>query len=164
MDAQHLLITVIRPTLEMLGRWTEASEKLVLYTACQESHLEYLRQLGMEGIGRGSSMALGLFQMEKATHDDIWVNYLRHRPGIATAVRQFELEGLYDDDNYLELAGNLYYAAAMCRVHYLRVPEALPRADDLRGLANYWKRYYNTSAGHGTPQQFIDNAHRYGGA
>ena len=54
-----------------------------------------------------------------------------------------------------QLKGNLYYAVAMCRIHYYRVSEALP--NDLEGMARYWKKYYNTELGKGTVEEFIHN-------
>ena len=49
-----------------------------------------------------------------------------------------------------EMHGNAFFAAAMCRVHYRRVFESLPKLDDALGMATYWKKYYNTYAGKGT--------------
>jgi hypothetical protein len=43
----------------------------------------------------------------------------------------------------------------MCRVHYLRVKEALPTENDAAGMASYWKRYYNTVLGKGTIEQAL---------
>ena len=48
----------------------------------------------------------------------------------------------------------------MARIHYLRVPEALPAADDVVGLAAYWKRYYNTELGAGTVEKFVESYQR----
>lgn len=39
--------------------------------------------------------------------------------------------------------------AVMCRVHYLCFPRPLPTADDIPGLAKYWKDHYNTYRGAG---------------
>jgi hypothetical protein len=46
----------------------------------------------------------------------------------------------------------------MCRVHYYRVPAALPPAGDLAEQAAYWKRYYNTELGRGTVEHFLGTA------
>ena len=56
---------------------------------------------------------------------------------------------------------NLGYATAMCRVHYRRVLEPLPGADDIPGLAEYWKQHYNTPLGRGTVGEFADKFERY---
>lgn len=52
---------------------------------------------------------------------------------------------------------NLRFATAMARIHYWRVPEPLPDADDIDGLARYWKQHYNAPLGHGTAEQFAEN-------
>ena len=43
----------------------------------------------------------------------------------------------------------------MARVHYLRVPEALPAADDIEAIASYRKNHYNALLGAGTAAQLI---------
>ena len=47
----------------------------------------------------------------------------------------------------------------MCRVHYLRVKEALPTTPE--GYAEYWKKYYNTSSGKGTAKEFLDKYNKF---
>lgn len=65
--ARTILLDAIRPALTALAAGGLASEQLLLGTAIQESLLIHRQQLG----GRS---ALGLFQMETATHDDCWNN------------------------------------------------------------------------------------------
>ena len=48
--------------------------------------------------------------------------------------------------------------AAMARVRYMRVAESIPA--DGRGLARYWKTYYNTPLGAGTVAEFVANWNR----
>ena len=63
---------VIQPALESIGMYSEPAEQLLLGTACAESNLgTYLHQVG--------GPALGVFQIEPATHTDIWENYLLYR-------------------------------------------------------------------------------------
>ena len=61
------------------------------------------------------------------------------------------------------LATDLAYAAAMCRIHYYRDKEPLPNAGDISRQAEYWKRVYNTPAGAGTEAEYLANWHRYSG-
>lgn len=138
---------VIEPTLEELGLYSVAAAQLVLGTCIQESRLRYLKQLG-------GGPALGVVQMEPATHHDIWRNFLAYRPTLTARVR--EIAGVEHPPAQM-LIGNLWYAVAMCRVHYRRVRAALPTAGDIDAQAQYWKRYYNTSAGKGTVEQYIAN-------
>jgi hypothetical protein len=116
----------------------------VLGTALVESKAEYLQQI--------QGPALGLWQMEPATHDDIWANYLKYQHSLGILVTQLTT-GAALTEGALELVGNLYYGAAMCRVHYRRVAEALPHERDAPGMASYWKRFYNTAKGAGTVEK-----------
>ena len=156
MDAEQFTQLVVKPTLQYIGAYSFAAERLVLGTAVHESvGLKYIKQLG-------NGPALGLFQMEPATHDDIWANYLRFNEPLKNAVR--DLAGMryrLRPIDASELIGNNNYACAMCRCHYKRIDEPLPDADDIPGMASYWKRHYNTVKGAGTEQDFIENYLKY---
>lgn len=141
-EPKQLLVEIIRPTLYALELPGQAAEALVLGTAMAESGCgTYLRQLG-------GGPALGIYQMEPATHDDLWKNWLRYRPELTDRVER--MLGAYPTEKSAALIGNLYYATAMCRLHYRRQPQPLPAWDDAEGLAKYWKKYYNTHLGKGT--------------
>lgn len=143
-DHGQLREYIIQPVLRHLDAYSPAAEELLILTAAAESlGGRYLHQLG-------DGPAVGIYQMEPATHDDIWRNWLAYREHTVGRVRHFEIPGLYDDDNAREMAGNLYYATAMCRCHYRRDPHPLPSQNDLSGLAAYYKRVWNTSAGSAT--------------
>lgn len=117
-------------------------------TIAQESAMgRYLVQLG-------SGPALGICQMEPATHNDIWSNFLKYRSHLVKYIEDISVDRTPE-----EMVWNLYYAVAMCRIHYLRVPERLP--NNLEGYAYYWKKYYNSHLGKGTEQEFIENYQRY---
>lgn len=142
---------VIQPALKAIGSYSPAAEELVLGTALQESRLQYLRQLG-------NGPARGVFQMEPATHDDIWKNYLKYKPDLAADVM-----ALAHVRHSESLTTDLLYAAAMCRIHYLRAPAALPEQGDYEGQAAYWKEYYNTYLGAGTEEEYLENWETYSG-
>lgn len=136
----HLLHYVIRPVLKDLNLYSPQAERLLLGTACKESECG----LWLKQIGGGP--ALGIYQMEPDTHLD-HLMFLDRRVPLKLKVRAW---GTGQDD----MAGNLYYATAMCRVHYLRVPEPIP--NDLPAQAAYYKKYYNTEKGAATIQEYID--------
>ncbi|MBF0147285.1 MAG: hypothetical protein HQL84_16125 [Magnetococcales bacterium] len=148
LDPIQLREHVIRPTLQRLELWSQAAGELVLGTAIQESNLTYLRQMG-------NGPALGLWQMEPATHNDIWTNYLHSRSKIG-----LNILGPYSKPDPGRLVWDLAYACAMCRIHYLRCPQSLPDAGDIKGQAEYWKQFYNTPLGKGTPEKYLSNWHR----
>lgn len=141
---------VIRPALKELGLHSPAAEQLLIGTALQESGLKKLRQYG-------NGPALGLWQMEPFTHDDLWLNFLNRKKDLADRLREMCQEPTAD-----KLTWNLRYAAAMCRVKYFQVPAKLPGYDDIPAQAAYWKRYYNTPLGRGTVAEYLETWHRNG--
>lgn len=150
-DVEQFRELIIRPALKKIKLWSPAAEELLLGTALQESRLMYIKQLG-------KGPALGVFQMEPATHNDIWKNYLKYKPDLARDVAQ-----LSHTVNPRSLVSDLLYAAAMTRIHYLRVPVALPAEGDFEGQAAYWKEYYNTYLGAGTEEEYLESWHSYSG-
>lgn len=144
---------VVKPVLKGLGMYSVAAEQLVLGTICQESRGVYLKQLG-------NGPAVGICQMEPKTHRDIWLNYLNYQEDIVKDLVGYISVGACggaDYPNQVELISNLNYAVAMCRIHYWRNPNALPKANDINGLASYWKQFYNTVKGKGKAQEFVNN-------
>jgi len=147
---------VVRPVLQRLALWSQVAENLLVGTALQESLLTYTQQLG-------GGPALGYFQMEPVTHDDCWTNYLKYRAVLAGKVRSFIQgdKGSGTPDCKI-MIDNPYYAAAMARIKYLRIPSSLPTdPDDIMALGNYWKQWYNTPLGKGQPQEFYDKYVKY---
>lgn len=153
MDWKQFKNDLVVPSLNKIGLYSDAAANLIVGTAAQESRGEYLVQLG-------NGPALGFFQMEPATYHDIWDNYLAYKKDLEAKV--MHLASIESTSNAFppdvsQLVSNLAFATAMCRIHYLRVPKKLPEANDIDGLANYWKKYYNTHLGAGTVEEFIEH-------
>lgn len=154
LEPKQVLERVVRPALRALAIAApyvdgDAGERLVMGTGAQESmRFRYLKQLG-------KGPALGLFQMEPATYKDIWTRWLPSQPRLENALQALAIRLVDGVPPVDELCGNLCFAAAMCRAHYLRVPKPLPARGDARALAEYWKKYYNTPLGAGTPEEFL---------
>jgi hypothetical protein len=147
MNLEQLRELVIRPALQHIELWSAAAENLVLGTALVESKAEYIHQVG-------GGPALGLWQMEPATHDDIWDNYLKFNATLREWVTELQSPAAFTAGAN-ELIGNLYYGAAMCRIQYRRVKEALPKAKDAEAMARYYKRFYNTEVGKGSVEKAL---------
>lgn len=152
---------VVQPVLVALDLPAQdVAENLIMGTAAHESHLgDYIEQ-------SGGGPALGIFQMEPATLQDCYANYLDYRADLKAKVDGFlapqpaKSDGTPDKEK--QLATNLAYAAALCRIRYYRAPAAMPTdADDVNALAQYWKQYYNTKQGAGTVEQFVSDYNRY---
>jgi hypothetical protein len=139
LDLQQFADHVIGPVLDTLGIPQQgAATQLLLGTAVVESNLKYVKQLG-------HGPALGVYQMEPATHNDIYDNYLCYNPELETRVCALSIGGYAK-----EMMGNMTYATAMCWMHYSRFKKKspLPAYNDYIAMANYHKKYYNTAKGH----------------
>lgn len=154
-NARQLRDYIIDPSLEAVDLYSPAASQLLMGTAAQESALgAYVKQV--------SGPALGIFQMEPATHSDIWNNYLVYRIPLGSKISD-ATSSSYMVGSAESLIWNLRYAAIMARVQYLRVPKALPELNNIDGLASYWKKWYNTPLGRGTESEFRANYKKYVG-
>lgn len=148
MKPQDFLVSIIRPSLAIIELDGPQAEQLLLGTAIQESGVTDVFQ-------RGGGPARGYFQMETATHNDIWTNYLRYKVLLSMRVRKLIPTGVQPSSDLLIPVPQ--YAVAMARILYDREPEALPAFGDIQSQAEYYKKYYNTPNGAATIQEYIDN-------
>ncbi len=128
---------VIVPTLDQIGLNQPGASFLLLGTALVESELSALRQAG-------DGPALGVYQMEPDTHEDLWrwlMEYTREKE-LAREISRLTSQWPH---GATQLVTNLSYATAMARCLYRRRPEPLPwPSTNLPALALYWKKHYNT--------------------
>lgn len=134
---------IVRPALQRIGLWSPPAEALVFGTGLTETQYEWIDQ-----TTPGPGPAYGFWQMEEATHRDLWVSYLTYQTDLADSLRRMAGFGNVTIPPVEALHGNLFYAAGMCRVHYRRQKPPLPT--DATGMAAYWKNWYNTPQGAGT--------------
>jgi hypothetical protein len=138
---------VIIPALTAINLDGGAARNLLLGTAAQETGGAYLAQYP-------SGPALSFWQIEPGTAVDV-VRQVSERSMIRWTLLQKLLAP--NPGPLSQIATNLIYAAALCRLKYWLVEEALPAADDMPALGAYWKKYYNTDAGAGTVEEFVQN-------
>lgn len=147
MNKQLLEKYIIRPALQYLEMESDAAVNLLLGTCAQESEMgRHVRQIG-------GGPAIGIYQIEPKTHDDVFYNYLVYHDDLMKKIHHWQLGGNRSE----HLSSSIFYQTMIARLIYYRRPEKLPEADDVKGLANYWKQYYNTPVGHGTVEQFLRN-------
>lgn len=134
--------------------YSEAALNLLLGTCAVESCMgTYLYQVP-------SRIAKGIFQIEVDTEHDIWDNYLFHgRANKRKAI--YRISGVRSCNNNGAMEWNIAYGICMARLHYRRVAEPFPDADDIEGLGRYWKKYWNTIKGKGTVERFVEAFGRY---
>ena len=154
-QARQFQLYIVRPTLDFMDvKFTGlAAERLLVGTMLTESGGRFIDQKQKANDVLGP--AVGLWQMERATHDDIWEHYLNHRVDLHKRIGGLKTAW---PSEFEQVAGNNFYACAMARLKYWRAKSPLPDADDLDGLANYWKMFYNTSEGKGEVEDFITKA------
>lgn len=133
---------IVRPSLQAISLWSESAEILVYGTGMVETGYNYLMQIGTPENG-----GLGFWQMEKSDYEDIYT-YLRHPSNsrLFNTITSAAYYASFPMDPSV-LVHNLRFSAIMCRLHYYRIPEALPDAKDAQGMAEYHKIYYNSSLG-----------------
>ncbi len=148
----HFLIHIIRPSLKCIGIYSKNAEMLLLGTAVHESCCgHYIKQI--------QGPALGVYQIEPNTHQDVWTNFINYRTTLRTKIIELypNLSTSINDDI---LVYDLRYATIIARLIYIRAKGALPNHDDLNGQAQYWKQHYNTKKGKGTVSAYISSFNR----
>lgn len=122
------------------GLLTDEAVNLILGTAAVESRFgTYLVQMN-------NGPAKGAFQVEPKTFYWLKEKYERQYPELKK----------YD---FPDLEWNLKAGIIFCRLRYKVDPHPLPNT--LWGMANYWKRVYNTRFGSGTVDDFIRSYNFY---
>jgi hypothetical protein len=144
MTPHELRIDVVDPVLRLLDLYSLAASNLMVGTALVESNLIHRRQVG-------GGPALGLFQIEPATFDDIYRRYLPRKTAWLASVN-----GLLRPNAtpMSQLIDNDRFACAIARLKYRMAKPPLPAPDDVPGLAAYWVKHYN-AGGKGTVERFV---------
>lgn len=139
---------IVRPVLDDLQMYSENAETLLMFTAGAES-------LGGTYLTQVKGPALGVFQCEPDTHYDIWFNFIKYRSGLMNIMAlKFAVNNIPEA---FRLVYDLRYAAAIARIHYLRVKEPLPNKDNIEAVYEYYKKYYNTVKGKSSQSKAIAN-------
>lgn len=121
---------------------SDSAIELLLMTAAHESRFQHLKQVLTSG---NYGPALGLWQMEPIALADVWGRIPRSILDAACP------NGYAGEDR---LCTDLIYAARMARLFYWLKPAPLPAADDVQGLAQYAKVWWNTAAGKATVEDY----------
>ena len=132
---------IVRPVLEHLQNWSESAEELLILTFAAES-------LGGTYIKQIEGPALGIYGMEPDTYNYLWATWLPSHSHYAYKA----LQAVYMSNKPPAemLVDNIRYATIMARLNYCRFSEPLPAASDIKSLAQYYKKYWNTKKGKAT--------------
>lgn len=151
-DAQQLRKYIVRPSLKECGLYSQSAENLLMGTIAVESDMGSF-------IVQKNGPALSPWMVEPDTHKDIYLNFLSYN----SKIREIILETCHYQvmPPHSVLIENLSYACLIARLVYYRDEEPLPDCDDIEGLAQYWKRVYNTKYGKGKVEDFIKKYNKY---
>jgi len=157
-NPKHLVQHVIRPTLLNMGMWSQSAECLLIGTVAVESAMG-------TSLVQNRGPAVGIYQIEPKTAQDLLRRYLSNRPTIDYRFQNgfvtFESPPIHwdkvtNDEISQRLIVDLSFSTALARIKYWSIPFPLPDHKDIEGLANYWKQHYNTRKGKGKVTDFID--------
>jgi|TARA_R100000781_G_C4075756_1_gene126026 hypothetical protein len=144
---------LIERVLNRIELYSPEASDLVFKTLKVESLLKYVRQI--KGI------AVGFGQCEPWVAVDICKNYLKYRPDLMKQVAEtINVKLSYftlpkEEDWAWILETNIAAMISFCRLHYRRIPKALPKKN-LDEQWIYYKKYYNTERGKATNDHWMD--------
>jgi len=147
LNAKQLIELIIDPALKDLVMYSEFASDLLVFTCATESAGgTYIKQL--------KGPALGIYQMEPTTYNDIWQNYIKGKNDLQQILLyNFEASRMPSEDR---LIYDLRFATAMTRIYYARIKDPLPKLASLDNLWNYYKTYYNTELGKADYHRALD--------
>lgn len=151
-NADQFRVEIVQKALDKLGLYSKSAEILLMLTCAQET-------LGCTYIKQIEGPALGAFQMEPKTHEDMWATFLPRRSDLTYKLLSTVYLNSKPPVEFLEY--NLLYAAMMCRLKYFFVKEPLPPEDDLKAIAQYYKTHWNTVLGSATVDSAITNYNKF---
>jgi hypothetical protein len=150
-DEKQMRECIIQPTLMAMGLYSLSAENLMVGTCVIESRAgTFVRQ--------HKGPALGIWQMEPSTHEDIWRKWLNSYPGLLTKFMRFCLLPINKPPAELMIY-HLAYACGMARILYYRSKRDIPT--DIEGQAKLYKEVWNTSAGASTVEEYVDCYQEY---
>jgi hypothetical protein len=142
----------------------KAATALLRETAIQESNMGQTSgtydMVNDPKFGRGS---FGVGQVDERNFEDT-MSRLRGDKGqprnLVKYVQRFKDELGIDltEVEYEDLA-DPKLGLIFTRLHYLKNPDPVPTT--VQGRSKYWKKFYNTSAGAGTPDEYLSNQESY---
>ena len=147
----HSIEDISVRTLEKMEMYSDDAVSMVMRTGFAETGFRHLKQMG-------DGPAVGFFQSEPNTIEDIWVNYALYRPKGRDCLLMLGYDETEGEDRVMS---NIALQVAFCRLKYRRDKYAIPHMDELKDQAKYWKRVYNTKLGKGTVKHFMDACKDY---
>ena len=161
MDAKQLkryINNVLQQELKAKYSTNSATYQLLMTAAAESNCGEFLYQI--------NGPARGLFQIEPNTEKLTWKWCLENDEYLLNALIRVIDGNLFGGT---DLSGNIKYQIILARANYYAWPHPLPKIDypitddNIRDMAVYWKKYWNTVEGAGRVEEAIDKYMRFVG-
>lgn len=151
-NCEQLTELVIKPSISDLQLYSDDAVELLIFTCANESQ-------GGTFLKQVKGPALGIYQMEPNTYNDIWQNYLNYNQSLLLMINHnFNIHSMPVPEYMIH---DLRFATAMARLFYARIKSPLPKADDINAIWDYYKTHYNTSSGKADYHLAVNAYHRF---
>lgn len=146
---QFTAVTLAKRVCNALGNGNNnTANRLLLETCAAETVLGTYKDPTERYAGAGLS------QVDESTFD--WLKEkFQSRPEVVNALYD-EFGFTLSKVQYVELELSPLLALVFARLRYRTVADEIPGT--IRGRAEYWKKHYNSSAGKGTVEHYIEQA------
>ena len=147
---EHHIPDMCAEVVRVLGGG-ERAFKLLLGTCATESNFGYYEDTTDFSAGTGLCQydkKPFYWDLERIVKNKKWVKLCKDSWDINLNQVTWEM-----------LEYNPFLSIIFARLKYKLVPEAIP--ESLQGIAEYWKKYYNTELGKGTPEKFVTKYNQY---
>ena len=137
MKLQQVIDYWIKPALEYFPEnlRTPNRTQFMLAIGCIESGYNAVAQEPVDD-------AVGFWQMELATFKDCLKNFLNYESEFTTG---WETLNSFHFGSYKSMTYDCVFACYMASIKVYRAPPSIPAFNDFKGMAEYWKTYYNAS-------------------
>ena len=99
-NEKHFRKFVIRKPISYFNLWSESAEELLWGTSCTETFGGYYLKQGLNYCDDGRGVALGPFNMEPFTHDDLSQSYIIKKPELHEEILHY-FDFKSEDKSYL---------------------------------------------------------------
>lgn len=153
MKPQVLVDYIIKPSLAHLATIklkadSPASRQFMLAVAAIESRCgEYFKQMG-------NGPALGIWQVEPATSDDIYEHYLSGEIDLRDCIDSMMVQ-VWHPGVQQHIVSPMYNCA-IARMCVYRQADPMPDFGDKDGMWSLYKKYFNSSLGASTYEKWCD--------
>jgi hypothetical protein len=129
---------ILVPTLNTLGLYSPAAHVLMLGTGIIESNFESIKQ--------DNGPAMGFYQIEEPTYNDI-LRYINRWENAKLKETCMSACFYVAWPPAIALMSDIKWSVVIARLKYHMISALFPDSMDFKGMAAYYKKYYNTADG-----------------